>query len=142
MAREEEELSDATDPTRVLGRVLAVTVADELPINHSVGDYTVDAVLGDGGFSKVYAAHHNVTKHSVALKVLHRRWCLVPQIVARFMREADVVRQIDGPSLGKIIAQHGSLPIRETLDSSSRSVPGSLRPTARASSTATSSRAT
>jgi serine/threonine protein kinase len=142
MAREDEELSDATDPTRVLGRVIAVTVADVLPVNHIVGDYTVDAVLGDGGFSTVYAAHHNTTSHSVALKVLHRRWCLVPQIVARFLREAEVVRQIenpnivalyevgwidgdrpylvmerlDGTSLGKILSQRGSLSIRETLD--------------------------
>jgi serine/threonine-protein kinase len=142
MAREDEELSDATDPTRVLGRVIAVTVADVLPANQSVGDYTVDSVLGDGGFSTVYAAHHNVTGHPVALKVLHRRWCLVPQIVARFLREAEVVRQIenpnivalyevgwidgdrpflvmerlDGTSLGKILAQRGSLSIRETLD--------------------------
>jgi eukaryotic-like serine/threonine-protein kinase len=142
MAREDEELSDATDPTRVLGRVIAVTTADELPVNHAVGDYTIDSVLGDGGFSTVYAAHHNVARHLVALKVLHRRWCLVPQIVARFLREAEVVRQIDNPnivalhevgwidgdrpflvmerldgtSLGKILNQRGSLPIRETLD--------------------------
>jgi serine/threonine protein kinase len=68
-----------------------------------VGDYTIEAVLGGGGFSKVSAAHHNVTKYSVTLKVLHRRWCLVPQIVARFMREADVVRQIENPN---IVALH------------------------------------
>ena len=142
MAREDEELSDSTDPTRVLGRIIAVTTADELPLNHVVGDYTIDSVLGDGGFSTVYAAHHNVTRYLVALKVLHRRWCLVPQIVARFLREAEVVRQIDNPnivalhevgwidgdrpflvmerldgtSLGKILNQRGSLPIRETLD--------------------------
>ncbi|HWO21624.1 MAG TPA: serine/threonine-protein kinase [Kofleriaceae bacterium] len=111
-------------------------------MSHPVGDYTVDAVLGDGGFSTVYAAHHNTTGHQVALKVLHRRWCLVPQIVARFLREAEVVRQIenpnivalyevgwidgdrpylvmerlDGTSLGKILSQRGSLTIRETLD--------------------------
>lgn len=142
MAREDEDLSDATDPTRVLGRVIAVTVADELPVNHAVGDYVVDAMLGDGGFSTVYAAHHRETLMPVALKVLHRRWCMVPQIVARFLREAEVVRQIDNPnivalhevgwidgdrpflvmerldgtSLGKIIKQRGSLPIRDTLD--------------------------
>jgi serine/threonine protein kinase len=142
MAREDEDLSDGTDPTRVLGRVIAVTVADELAHNQCVGDYVIDAMLGDGGFSTVYAAHHVTTHHSVALKVLHRRWCLVPQIVARFLREAEVVRQIDNPnivalhevgwidgdrpylvmerldgtSLGKIIKLRGSLPIRETLD--------------------------
>ena len=142
MAREDEEVSDATDPTRVLGRVIAVTVADELPANHVVGDYVIDFLLGDGGFSTVYAAHHTATQLPVALKVLHRRWCLVPQIVQRFQREADVVRQIDNPnivalyevgwidgdrpylvmerldgtSLGKIIKMRGSLPIRDTLD--------------------------
>src|SRR6185436_7557305 len=142
MAREDEDLSDATDPTRVLGRVVAVTVADELPANQRVGDYAIDSVLGDGGFSTVYAAHQTTTGHLVALKVLHRRWCLVPQIVARFLREAEVVRQIDNPnivalhevgwidgdrpflvmerldgtSLGKILSQRGSLPLEETLD--------------------------
>jgi serine/threonine-protein kinase len=142
MAREDEDRSDATDPTRVLGRVIAVTVADELPMSQSVGDYVIDAMLGDGGFSTVYAAHHITTQMSVALKVLHRRWCMVPQIVARFLREAEVVRQIDNPnivalhevgwidgdrpylvmerldgtSLGKIIKMRGSLPVRDTLD--------------------------
>jgi len=142
MAREDEELSDATDPTRVLGRVIAVTAADELPVSQNVGDYVIDSMVGDGGFSTVYAAHHSTTQMQVALKVLHRRWCMVPQIVARFLREAEVVRQIDNPnivalfevgwidgdrpylvmerldgtSLGKIIKMRGSLPIRDTLD--------------------------
>ena len=139
--RNDQEPSDVTEPTRVLGRVVVGT-ADELPMKLHVGDYTIDSVLGDGGFSTVYAAHHDVTHQPVALKVLHRRWCLVPQIVSRFLREAEVVQQIDHPnivalyevgwidgdrpylvmerldgtSLDRIIGQRGSLSLREILD--------------------------
>ncbi len=141
MVREDQEPTDVTEPTRVLGRVV-VGAADEIPLNLQVGDYTIDSVLGEGGFSTVYAAHHSHTQQGVALKVLHRRWCLVPQIVSRFLREAEVVQQInhpnivtlhelgwidgdrpflvmerlDGTSLDRIIAQRGCLPASETLD--------------------------
>jgi serine/threonine-protein kinase len=124
-----------------LGRVVVGT-AEEIPLNLHVGDYTIDKVLGEGGFSTVYAARHSHSGRSVALKVLHRRWCLVPQIVSRFLREAEVVQQInhpnivalhelgwidgdrpflvmerlDGTSLDKILGQRGSLPPSEVLD--------------------------
>ena len=141
MPGDEEDSSDASEPTRVLGRRI-VRPGEELPANLRVGDYTIDAALGTGGFCTVYAAHHEVTQAPVALKILLRRWCLVPQIVARFLREAEVVARIehpnivalhevgwidgdrpflvmerlDGWSLGRILIQRGSLPARETLD--------------------------
>src|SRR5512147_1469151 len=94
----EDEPSDGTDPTKVLGRVIAGSKND-LPENFRLGDYVIDFALGEGGFSTVYAAHHHATHHPVALKVLHRRWCMVPQIVARFLREAEVVQRIDHPNI-------------------------------------------
>lgn len=144
--REEEESNDGTDPTKVLGRVARSeehSVSRTLPTQQQqIGEYTIDATLGEGGFSTVYAAHHTVAQYSVALKVLHRRWCMVPQIVARFLREAEVVQRIDHPnivalrevgwidggwpflvmerldgtSLGRILNQRGSLPVPEVLD--------------------------
>lgn len=137
----DDEPSDASEPTRVLGR-RAVRVGDEIPANLRVGDYTIDLALGSGGFCTVYAAHHEITRAPVALKILHRRWCLVPQVVARFLREAEVVQRLahpnivslhevgwidggrpflvmerlDGWSLGRILTQRGSLSVRETLD--------------------------
>ena len=141
MTPDNEEPSDISEPTRVLGRRIS-RVGEELPTSLRVGDYTIDAALGTGGFCTVYAAHHDVTRAPVALKILHRRWCLVPQIVARFLREAEVVARIehpnivalhevgwidgdrpflvmerlDGWSLGRILIQRGSLPARETLE--------------------------
>ncbi|HWU86965.1 MAG TPA: serine/threonine-protein kinase, partial [Kofleriaceae bacterium] len=134
------EPTDVTVRAKGAGRATA-SPADQLPPDHRVGDYVVDAALGEGGFSTVYAAHHHRTWDPVALKVLHRRWCLVPQIVARFLREAQVVQRLehpnivalhevgwldgsrpflvmeylDGLSLGRLINQRGSLPAHEAL---------------------------
>ncbi len=61
--------------------------------------YRLDALLGEGGMGKVYAAEHVLMKKRLAVKVLHRELTLVPEVVARFEREAMAAANIDHPNV-------------------------------------------
>ena len=56
------------------------------------GRYRVEKLLGSGGMGSVYRAQHVHMRKTVALKVLHRQMTYLPEVVARFEREAIVRR--------------------------------------------------
>jgi len=67
-------------------------------IDQVVADrYRVLALLGSGGMGSVYRAEHVHMRKVVALKVLHRELTCVPEIVARFEREAIAAARIEHP---------------------------------------------
>ncbi|HEY2410280.1 MAG TPA: protein kinase, partial [Polyangiaceae bacterium] len=57
--------------------------------------YRIDALIGEGGMGKVYAAEHVLMRKRVAVKVLHRELTSVPEVVARFEREAMAAANIE-----------------------------------------------
>ncbi|MFO0742852.1 MAG: serine/threonine-protein kinase [Labilithrix sp.] len=61
--------------------------------------YRINRVLGEGGMGVVYAAEHMLMRKEVALKVLHGDMCTMPEIVARFEREAIAAAAIDHPNV-------------------------------------------
>ena len=61
--------------------------------------YRVIRVLGEGGMGVVYAAEHMLMRKEVALKVLHGEMCTMPEIVARFEREAIAAAHIEHPNV-------------------------------------------
>ncbi len=79
-----EDQSSAADP--LIGTVLA-------------DRYRLDELLGEGGMGKVYAAEHVLMKKRLAVKVLHRELCEMPDVVARFEREAMATGNIDHPNI-------------------------------------------
>jgi serine/threonine protein kinase len=56
--------------------------------------YRIDALIGEGGMGKVYAAEHVHMRKQVAVKVLHPEMSTTPEIVARFEREAVAAGKI------------------------------------------------
>ncbi|MCC6214909.1 MAG: serine/threonine protein kinase [Polyangiaceae bacterium] len=59
--------------------------------------FQVVELLGQGGMGAVFRAEHVHMKKPVALKVLHRVMTYLPEVVARFEREAVAAGRIDHP---------------------------------------------
>ncbi len=59
--------------------------------------YRVTGTLGKGGMGLVYRAEHVLMHKSVAIKVLHRELGWLPEVVARFEREAIAAGRLDHP---------------------------------------------
>jgi serine/threonine-protein kinase len=61
-----------------------------------LGDrYRLDALIGEGAMGRVYEAEHLMMKKRLAVKILHRELTSVPEVVARFEREAMAAANID-----------------------------------------------
>src|SRR5690606_28980753 len=76
--------TDEADP--LLGTVLA-------------DRYRITRLLGAGGMGAVYRAEHVHMRKAFALKVLHREMTVLPEIVARFEREAIAAARIEHPNV-------------------------------------------
>lgn len=61
--------------------------------------YRIEAMLGEGGMGAVYLAEHTHMRKRVAVKILHREMTQMPEIVARFEREAMAAGHIEHPNV-------------------------------------------
>jgi eukaryotic-like serine/threonine-protein kinase len=65
-----------------------------------VGDrYLIERLLGEGGMGAVYLAQHRHMRKRVAVKVLHAEMSRLPEVVARFEREAMAAAHIEHPNV-------------------------------------------
>ena len=103
-------------------------------------DYELLALLGQGGFGRVYRVRDLHLEREVALKVLHPTLTQDPEVVERFRREAQLAARlnhpnivniydiagrfgllwytmelIDGPSLAQLVEREGPLPLDQVL---------------------------
>jgi len=76
--------------------------ADRL-IGASIGSYTIERRLGEGGMGAVYEILHPGIGKRLALKLLHAEYAAKPQIVQRFFDEARSVNLIGHPNIVDII---------------------------------------
>jgi serine/threonine-protein kinase len=72
-------------------------------LGHRVGGYTLDRLLGQGGFSWVFAAR-DAGGAGAAVKVLKPRYAADPQFAARFRNEATVASALSHPRVIRIHA--------------------------------------
>ena len=66
------------------------------------GKYRLEAVLGHGGMSVVYAARHTVTHRRVAIKWLRSDFARRSGGVERFLREAQSIGRIEHPNVVEV----------------------------------------
>jgi len=76
----------ATGAARLVGRVLS-------------DRYLIEAVVGEGGMGAVYLAEHVLMRKRLAVKVLHPEMTRMPEMVARFEREAMAAAHIEHPNV-------------------------------------------
>jgi serine/threonine protein kinase len=80
--------------TLVPDAVMAEHAKNEIAPGAMVGEYRIEAKIGEGGFGSVYRAVHPLIGKPVAIKLLSRAYSDNPQIVSRFISEARAVNQI------------------------------------------------
>ena len=67
-------------------------------IGSTISDrYLIERLLGEGGMGAVYQAEHTLMRKRMAIKVLHPEMTRLPEVVARFEREAMAAAHIDHP---------------------------------------------
>lgn len=86
------------------------TSRERLSIGSVIAErYRVQEVVGEGGMGTVYAAEHLALRKKVAIKVLHLDLLRLPNIVARFEREARATARIEHPNVTNAL-DFGTLP--------------------------------
>lgn len=80
-----------------------MTLAAEQLIGQTIGPYTVDRLIGQGGFAWVFAGRRTAEGTPIALKVLKPRYAGDPQFETRFRNEAKVASELKHPNIVRIL---------------------------------------
>jgi len=73
------------------------------------GRYKIVELLGEGGMGAVFVAEHLALRKQVALKIIRPEFAGVPEIAARFTREAMATGKLDHPHVASAL-DYGMLP--------------------------------
>lgn len=76
------------------------------PMPKKIGPYTIESLLDKGGMSILYLGTHPETKVPTAIKVLSPRYMSHPEIIKRFLDEAEIISLADHPNIVKLYG-HG-----------------------------------
>ena len=76
------------------------------PIPKAIGPYKIESVLEKGGMSILYLGLHPETGEPVTIKVLSPKYFSNPEIVQRFLNEAEIIAMTDHPNIVKMVG-HG-----------------------------------
>lgn len=90
-------------------RVTPVAFMIELGAGSPVGEYELEAQIGEGGMGTVYTAVHPVLGKHVAIKILKAELCTNPGAVDRFVHEAQAITKIGHPNIVDVYSL-GELP--------------------------------
>ena len=99
---EDEDKTRALGPNQtpsVMQQVAAAVDADALAPGTLAGPYVLKREIASGGGGTVYEAQHKVLGRKAAVKVLRRQLAASPQMVTRFVREAQAVNMIKHPAI-------------------------------------------
>lgn len=73
---------------------------EDIPV--SIGPYKIESLLETGGMSVVYLGTHPKTKDPVTIKVLLPKYLSNPDVMKRFLKEAEIISMADHPNIVKM----------------------------------------
>lgn len=76
---------------------------EEIP--KQIGPYKIEALLEKGGMSYLYLATHPETKEPITIKALFPEFASTPEMVQRFLREAEIIGMANHPNIVKLYGQ-------------------------------------
>ena len=79
-----------------------MTLDPEQLVGHTIGDYTVEKLIGEGAFAWVFRGKRT-DGATAALKVLRPRYAGDPQFESRFRNEFEVAQELSHPSIVRIL---------------------------------------
>ncbi len=65
--------------------------------------YDIEKVIGTGGMGNVYLAKDLTNNETLAIKVLHKEYCSEASLLARFIREAELLKKVSNPNVVKVL---------------------------------------
>lgn len=68
-------------------------------LGSTLGDYTIESMIGRGGMSVVYLARHTKLERHVALKVMAEELSENEGFRTRFVREAKMAANLEHPNI-------------------------------------------
>jgi eukaryotic-like serine/threonine-protein kinase len=71
-----------------------------------IGPYKIESLLEKGGMSQLYLATHPDTQEPTTIKVLLPKFLSHPDVVQRFLNEAEIIAMTDHPNIVKLYG-HG-----------------------------------
>ncbi|HEY5259155.1 MAG TPA: serine/threonine-protein kinase, partial [Rhabdochlamydiaceae bacterium] len=86
-------------------RETAPSAAKPSPIPSKIGPYQIDSVLNKGGMSLLYLGLHPETKQPLAIKVLLPAYVTHPEMIERFLQEAEIIALTNHPNIVKLYGQ-------------------------------------
>lgn len=76
------------------------------PVPKQIGPYKIECLLEKGGMSILYFGLHPETNEPTTIKVLLQRFLSRPDVVQRFITEAEIIAMTDHPNIIKLYG-HG-----------------------------------
>lgn len=86
-----------------------ISEENSAPIPHlpeKIGPYKVEALLDKGGMSYLYLGTHPDSKEPLTIKVLSQKFISNPEVVQRFLNEAEIISMTNHPNIIKMFG-HG-----------------------------------
>ncbi len=93
-------------PTRPTGQPDEIIPVVPFSIPQKIGPYKIETLLEKGGMSIVYLGTHPETHEPTSIKVLSPKFVSHPDIVERFLKEAEIIALADHPNIVKLYG-HG-----------------------------------
>ena len=76
------------------------------PLPEKIGPYKIEGLLNKGGMSVLYLGIHPVSKEPITIKVLSQKFITNPEVVQRFLNEAEIISMTNHPNIVKMYG-HG-----------------------------------